>query len=99
MTSARRSRSMTSGETKPPPLPRTSTISAFLADLREVLLGEFVQAGLTHVGNVDVADFAVGLLGHFVDVLLHPGEVIQGRLVRRRDDRDVARAFDRSAWS
>jgi len=30
MTSARRSRSMTSGETKPPPLPRTSTMSAFL---------------------------------------------------------------------
>ena len=30
ITSARRRRSITSGETKPPPLPRTSTMSAFL---------------------------------------------------------------------
>ncbi len=31
-------------------------MSAFFADLREVKLGEFVQARLTHVGDVNVAD-------------------------------------------
>ena len=30
----------------------------FLADLRKVLLGEFVQARLAHVGDMDIADFA-----------------------------------------
>ncbi len=63
------------------------------ADLREVKLGEFVQAGLAHVGNVNVADFAAGFLGHIIDVLLHPRAVIERRFVGRGHDGDVARAI------
>ena len=59
MTSARRSRSMTSGETKPPPLPRTSTMSAFFRICGKYSLVNSFKPGLAHVGNVDVTDLAV----------------------------------------
>ena len=68
---------------------------SFLFDLREVLLGEFVQARLAHVGDVDIADFAVGFLADFIDVLLHPGFVIERRFVGGRHNGDVARAVVR----
>ena len=68
-----------------------------LSNLREVLLGELVQARLAHVGNVNVTDFAIGLLAHVIDVLLDPGEVIKRRFVRDRHYGDVARALVRSA--
>ena len=99
MTSARRSRSITSGETKPPPLPRTSTISAFLADLREVELGEFIQSRLSHVGNMDIADLAVRLLVNVIDVVLHPIEVIERRFIGDRDDSHISRARRPSVWN
>ena len=58
-----------------------------LFDLREVLLGELVQAPLPHIGDVNVADLAIRLLAHFIDVLLHPGAVIKRRLVGHRAQR------------
>ena len=60
MAISRRRRSMSIGETLPPPLPRTSMMSAFFAQLRVEVLGELVQAGRLHVGDVQVADLAVG---------------------------------------
>ena len=65
----------------------------FFANLRKVELGEFVQPRLSHVGNVNVADFAAGFLRHFIDVLLHPGPVIERRFIGRRDDSNVSRAI------
>ena len=67
-----------------------------LSNLREVKLGEFIQAGLAHVGNMEVTDFAIGFLAHVIDVLLHPRQVIKRRFVSRWNYGDVARAV--VAW-
>ena len=41
-------------------------------DLREIKLGEFVQAGTAHVWNVQITDVAVGFFRDVIDVLLNP---------------------------
>ena len=65
----------------------------FLANLREVLLGKLVQARLAHVGNMNITDFAVGLLADLIDVFLHPCAIIERRFIRDRDYRDVSGAI------
>ena len=57
------------------------------------MLREFVQARLAHVGNVNVTHLAVGLLAHFIDVLLHPRAIIERRLIRDRHHGYVSRAI------
>ena len=52
-------------------------MSAFLSDLREVEFGELIQARLSHIRDVNIADLAVRFLGDFIDVFLHPGQVIE----------------------
>ena len=52
-----------------------------LPDLRKVKLRELVQTGPAHVRNVQIADFAAGLLRDVIDVLLHPIDIVKGSLV------------------
>src|SRR5262249_32974463 len=54
---------------------------AFLADLREVLLYEGVEAGVAHVGDVDIADLAAAQLIDFLTVALDHIELVQVELV------------------
>ena len=48
--------------------------------------------GLLHVGNVDIADFAVCLLGNVFDILLYPRFVIEWGFVSHWNDGDVTRS-------
>src|SRR6266403_1787537 len=64
-----------------------------LSNLREVELGKFIQAGPSHVGNMEVTNFAVGLLTNVVNGLLHPRQVVTGRFVSRWNYGNVARAI------
>ena len=61
-------------------------------DLRKVKLRELVEAGLAHVGNVQVTNLAACFLRHVIDVLLHPIDVIKWRFVVSRHNRNVTRA-------
>src|SRR6476660_3393381 len=67
-----------------------------LSNLREVELGKFIQAGPSHIGNMEVTNFAVGLLTNVVNVLLHPRQVVKGRFVSRWNYRNAARSI--LAW-
>ena len=75
--SVRASLSISICEMLPPPLSRTSTTRAFLADLRIPPFDEFADAGFTHVGHVDVAQAAVA---HAIDARAigrDPGQIQQ----------------------
>src|SRR4030095_1421999 len=61
-------------------------------DLWKVKLRELVEAGLAHVGNVQVTNLAACFLGHVIDVLLHPIDVIKWRFIVSRYNGDVTRA-------
>src|SRR6184192_3464694 len=80
ITSARRNRSITNGETNPPPLPNIYNERMF-TDLRKVKFGELVQPGLAHIGDVQVTDFAAGFLVYVIDIFLHPIEVVKRRFI------------------
>ena len=72
---------------------------ALLADLREKLLDEFVEAGGFHVGEIDVADFAAGGLLDFFAIGVDPIEFAEAEFGGDGPDDDVARAFARRAWN
>ena len=61
-------------------------------DLWKVKLRELVEAGLAHVGNVQVTNLAAGFLGHVIDVLLHPIDVIKWCFVISGHNGHVTRA-------
>src|SRR6266481_10114338 len=61
-------------------------------DLRKVKLRELVEAGLAHVGNVQVTNLAAGFLRHVIDVLLHPIDVIKWCFVVSGHNGHVSRA-------
>ena len=74
----------------PPPLKRSSMIRPSLRRLRVVALGEALLAADRGVGQVQVADLAVGELVDLAAVVLHPGVVAQVGLAGDGHDRDLA---------
>src|SRR5262249_46043522 len=64
----------------------------FLSNLWEVELGKFIQTWPTHIRDMKVTDFTVRFFGHVIDVLLYPRQVVEGRLVRRGNNRHVTRS-------
>src|SRR4030095_8227138 len=68
---------------------------ALLFLLREVIAIEAGIARLPRVGQVDVGELAVGELVYKTAVGFYPGPRAQRLLVGHRDDRRLARAFQR----
>ena len=88
---------MICGETLPPPLPRTSTISPSLPVCGIVELDELVQPLRPHVGDVDVGDLAAGGLRDPLDVAPHPVQVVQRVFVAGGNDHGLAAALRSAA--
>src|SRR5438876_7666936 len=64
-----------------------------LSNLREVELGKFIQTRPSHVGNMEVPDFAVGFLTNVIDIFLDPRQVVEGRFVGRWNYCHIARSI------
>ena len=65
---------------------------SLFANLRIVILDEFANAVVTHIGNVDVADLAAGGFAHGFAVVFDPFEIKETGFAGDRAIGDVAGA-------
>src|SRR5271154_6202039 len=65
---------------------------ALLAELREIVAVEIVEAARAGVGKVNVSELAAAELGYFAEIIFHPGASAQSGFVRDWNDGDFARA-------
>ena len=67
---------------------------SFLVELRIEIFGKFVQSVYSHIGDIDISDFAARSLVNLLDVIFYPLVMIERIFFFERADHHLAGAVE-----